>query len=75
MTHDKCPLPKVRIHQYLTDRVKHTKVDKLLGENMVDTMIVLMAVLLEHCQGAVPHCTKNVVNPLREGREWIKTFV
>jgi hypothetical protein len=45
-----------------------------LDESKIDTMIVLTAILLEHCQGAVPHQTKNIVNILGKGGESLEVF-
>ena len=38
-------------------------------ESKIDTMFVLTAILLEHCQGAVPHQTKHIANLLGKGGE------
>ncbi len=40
-----------------------------LDESKIDTMIVLAAILLEHCRGAMPHRTKNIGNLLGKGGE------
>ncbi len=45
-----------------------------LAESKIDSMIVLTAILLEHCQGAVPHQTKNIANLLGEGGESLEVF-
>jgi hypothetical protein len=45
-----------------------------IDESKIDAMIVLTAILLEPCGGAVPHQTKNIANLLGKCGESLEVF-